>query len=308
MRTVICFGELKQAALYFDRVLPVAFRRLRGTGDDVLLYFPEEIPADALSNIVFGADDLSQYERGGRVLRFVEDWAAFQRSVRPYRPWPTPSSSVEDDYEDLRTAYLENRNIGGLGSVRRHFHAFAQKVGLEYQDVLLPFSPGAVASSDDTVPVLTLAGLDLIDATHATWEQIVEIRGDPEAQRSLMRLRAFLSQNYTGRSRNFVEDDLGRRLDEYERTRRKFGFTTLTSAISVLLDSKSLLGAASAAVGTGLLGGPAAAAIAAAAVEVGKVSLEIAKKRREMVDWEKGHELAYILEAASLADKGPQAN
>ena len=43
MTSVVCFKDVKQSALYFDRILPVSFRRMQGMGTDIVFEFPERI-------------------------------------------------------------------------------------------------------------------------------------------------------------------------------------------------------------------------------------------------------------------------
>jgi hypothetical protein len=298
MRTVVSFGDLKQAGLYFDRALPVAFRRAQGTGDDIVFDFPEHIPSRALVSLVFDEHDLSEPVRFSRLGQVLHRWGDFSRAIAPYRTERTVRS-YEDKYEDLRIAYLENRSAPDSTPVRAHFTSFAATLGLECADALLPSSGRAVSSEYE--PALVLSRLELIDTSQTSWEQIVELRKDQSSRARLQRLRAFLTQNYSGKSAAFVEDDIGRRLHEYEETVRKFGFETTTSAISVLLDSKSLHGAVATGIGAALFGGPLLGITAAAAVELGRVSLEVAKQRRRMHDWQATHELAYVIEARKRA-------
>lgn len=294
MRCVVSFGDLKQAALYFDRALPIAFKRAQGTGGDIVFDFPEHIPSRALISLVFGEHDLPEPNRYKRIGQILDKWSDFRKQTGPFRSNHL-IPSTEDDYEDLRTAYLHNLVAPDSTPVREHFRSFAASLGLECSDVLLPSSERDPLTNGDE-PILVLSRLNLIDTARASWEQIVELRKDNIAKRKLQRLRAFLTENYAGKSASFIEDDLGRRLDDYDQSRRKFGFETVTSGISVLLDSKSLQGALSAGIGLALFGGPIAGLSAAAMVELGRVCLEVARQGRKMTEWQASHELAYIIE------------
>lgn len=160
--------------------------------------------------------------------------------------------------------------------------------------MVLPNDQGGSSSQSD--PSITLSRLNLIDANEADWRQIIEIRKDVHSHRKLARLRLFVHSNYSGRSFAYIEDDLSRRLDEYEQVTKKFGFKTTLSSVSMLLDAKALQTSAGAGLIAGLFGGPIAGLSAAAAIEVGKIAVHIAEKRHELKDWKAGHELAYIFE------------
>lgn len=46
-----------------------------------------------------------------------------------------------------------------------------------------------------------------------------------------------------------------------------------------------------------LFGGPVVGLTAAAAIEIGKVAINIAEKHHDLKDWQSGHDLAYIFDA-----------
>lgn len=292
MRSVICFKDLKQAALYFDRVLPVAFKIMSGTGTDIVFEFPDHVPSRALLDIVFGANVVEKENRYTLIGQIVDNWDMFAKETYQYRTGL--KNSREDDYEDLHHAYLSNACTQTAGPIRTHFKSYAESLGIRNADVLLPALESSSTEIED--PVVTLAGLNLVDVTKASWDQIVELRQDQQSQRKLQRLRAFLANSYTGKSLSYIEDDLARCLDDYEQGRQKHGFETVAASISVLLDSANLQAALAVGVGATLLGGPAVGISSAAAIEVGKVAIEFAKRRRQMVDWQRSHDFAYIID------------
>jgi hypothetical protein len=294
MRSVVCFSDLKSAALYFDRVLPVALRQFSGTGSGLVAKFPENIPAEALINIVFDRKPESKDERYKLFGQIVDEWADFANRVQRYRT-ARHESSASDDYADLHHAYLQNSAVDGDLPVRKHFDQFATSLGIRSTAVLLPSDITADSSTCDD-PVVRMAGLSLIDVTSASWEQILELRRDSEARVRLQRLRSFLCDKYTNKSLAYMEDDLSQRISEYDRVSRKHGFELVTGSIAALLDSSNIQAAAATGMGAALLGGPWLGVSAAAFIELGKMSLEFAKRRRSIVDWQASHELAYVIE------------
>lgn len=293
MRSVVCFKDLKTAALYFDRVVPVAFRQMSGTGSDIVTSFPEPIPAAALVDIVFDRAPSTRDEHYTLFGQVVDGWGDFANRVQRYRTRRF-NSSLHDAYEDLHEAYLRNAAIEGLGPVRHHFSEFAVSLGVRASAVLIPSSASADGADDD--PIVRVAGLGLVDTSRASWEQILELRRDSKSRVQLQRLRSFLTEQYSGKSLAFVEDDLAQRISQYEDARRKHGFELVTGSISALLDASNLQAATAASLAAAIIGGPWLGASAATLIEVGKASLEFAKRRRTMVDWQSNHELAYIVE------------
>ena len=162
--------------------------------------------------------------------------------------------------------------------------------------VLLPDEKPA-ASFSEAYSCLVASKLPLIDTSKATWDQIIEFRRSSEAKIKLRKLRLFFFENYTGKPKSFIEDDLLSRFDDYEKTRREFGFDAISSSISVLLDCQNLQASLVAGLAAALFGGPSAAISAGAVVELGKFSLVMGEKRAQIRRLSDGHELAYIIAA-----------
>jgi hypothetical protein len=95
-------------------------------------------------------------------------------------------------------------------------------------------------SSDDVA--VTVSSLKLIDTRSATLEQLLEIRQDAETMEKLRRFRLFAYQNYQGKSKDYIEDDIQTRIADYERAAKKWGFTTASGAITTLLNSSLIAG------------------------------------------------------------------
>lgn len=297
MRSVVCFQDLKSAALYFDRVLPVAFRRMAGTGTDIVTEFPEPIPSRALINIVFDMEAKAGNERYTEFGRVIDGWDQFRKEAHPYLK-QSARSSAETDYSDLHAAYLADASAPGTRPLRKIFAEYASTLEVRDAAVLLPSSNSSTCSGFED-SIVSLSGVSLIDPDRATWEQIIELRSDFDSRRRLQRLRAFVTENYVGKSRAYVEDDLSSRLDEYQQVKRKHGFESVVGSIGSLVDSSNIQAATSAGLATALLGGPWAGISSAVLIEVGKVAIEFAKRRRAMVDWRNSHPLAYLVQLQS---------
>jgi hypothetical protein len=79
---------------------------------------------------------------------------------------------------------------------------------------------------------LVISSLKLIDVNKCEWDQLFEFRKDPGAMDKLRRLRLFAYENFTGKSRDFIEDKLLVSLRDYEIAVKEWGFTTSSAAIN----------------------------------------------------------------------------
>lgn len=288
----VCFGDLKQAALYFERVLPVAFLEMGGTGAGILVHAPEELPAEVFVSLVYGPDAPDH-----RILEYLG------RHSQPFimkvsnRLVPRSRPSQHLPYDEIQRLYLENHSTPKLGSIRDDFAEFSKSLGFEYSAVVLPALDEGKLSFDQAYAVVSLVGIPVVDVLKASWDQVLELREDQESARKLRRLRLLVYEKYVGKPKSYVEDDLAKRIEDYELARRKLGFESVASTISVILDAKTLQASIAAGLIGALFGGPAIAIGAAAAVDVGKISIELARKRQAIRDLDYGHDLAFLTTA-----------
>ncbi|MEY4294505.1 MAG: hypothetical protein RLY82_193 [Pseudomonadota bacterium] len=303
---VLCFENFKEAALNFDRVLPLNIGgRMQGNRElgDILLGYPESIPAAVAFHLI---DGVVEKERGAYASRLFEitldKWGDFAKQAEPYaRLWlgtddriGQSKHTIVEEYKKLQQAYFADETIAGIPAIRTVFQDYALSLGLKRFCVSLP--PTLEDFCSQTDPSITLSRLNLIDASQAEWSQIIEVREDVQSRRKLARLRLFIHGNYSNCSFAYIEDDLSRRIDEYEQVSKKFGLKTTLSSLSLLLDAKALQASAGAGLLAGLFGGPIVGLSAAAAIEVGKIAINVAEKHHELKDWQSGHDLAYIFE------------
>ena len=312
---VLCFENFEDAALYFDRVLPLNMGRMRGDSDvgDILVGYPEEVPSAALSHLIDGIEgNTKTYSHATRIIEFTSArWVDFARKAEPYAHLWAGKPGTRDEtarvetlnqYERLRNSYLANDEVPGHPPIRAIFQEYARSLGFEEICVSVPARTAAVAASAD--PSLTLSQLKLVDTATADWRQIIELRKDKESHQRLIRLRLFMHSNYTGRPFAFIEDDLARRIHEYEAAARNHGFKTVVSSLTVLLNAKDLQASLGAGLVAGLFGGPLAALGTGLAVEVGQIAVHVAERLHEMRDWRSGHELAYFIEKQAKLASG----
>lgn len=294
-QNAVCFDDLKNAALYFDSVIPISFISLQGRGEhkDVLFKLPEEIPGEALLNLLF--KDISYKASGEKwkyLGRYIDAWDEFIKAISPARTKFIDEGL--DFFDDIKKLYLDDAPLGGNSSVRQEFKNLTRKLGKEYSTVLLPTAPSGAEGAP--YGALVLSGLTLVDSSKASWEQIIEFRKDVDACNKLRNLRLFFNNTYQGKTPSYVVDDLGRRIDEYDTVRKKMGFETLTGTISALLDAKSLQATAAAGIAATFIGGPLTGVSSAVFIELGNMALTFAKQRFSMKNFEKTHDLAYLIE------------
>jgi hypothetical protein len=128
---------------------------------------------------------------------------------------------------------------------------------------------------------VTLARGNLIKAEAVSWERIFELRRDKTAKEKLRRFRLFADANYRGKSRAYVQDDISRRVDEYESIVKQWGFETAEGALNILASSKTLAGTGagdSLRLGWGSSDGRFSGS-RGVAIELGRIGIYLGKQR-----------------------------
>lgn len=253
----------KNAALFFDYIIPI-FGGIKDEQD--LSFLHKLLPTDFVINF-----DKKMVESPKMIMNF----GTFN------------GLNLSDKISHIVREKLYNSHQGG-----------------EYF-VLYPHNNSISKKTYDCIS-LELAQLPIIDTTNAPWKQIIQIREDEKSISKLRNLKLFFSENYSDKEKNFVEDDLYKRLEDYENVTKDWGFETVTSSIQMLLTSPVTLTSVGSSLSIALFGEPLKALATAgtgAIIEIGKMSLHIAKEKKKLSVIQRDHPLAYIIDAKKKLEK-----
>jgi len=276
MRTAVTLFSGREAALYFDRIVPLSFWVdfvwLNSSIEDASI-FPVEIlqilPENLHQNVhITRLIDLN--DSGYQIFMAIFKYGAYQKKSGIYRldfDNLTRSLGIQE-VKSLIENYLENCS------------AFIEDFGFQS----LPIDAADIFLDDTEGPcdtLIKLTNLRLIDTSRVSWQHILEFRADVEALARLRRLRSFAEEELAGKTPDQLSDLLFTRIYEYEETAKAWGFETKKAAVVSLLGSKVLAATLSGSLAAFLVGEPVAAAVSACggiAVELGKIGLEIKQR------------------------------
>ena len=274
--TALSYSNVFEAALYFDYVVPISpffdytFLAMRVPHPSLVSTVevpPREFMLGLLPPAVRNND------------AFLNQLAGLYRSgSEVFIRW----------MEQVQQKVITTPNLTGFDSWLHEAKNVAADFGLAQCPVIT--HPGVLpeAMCDESLAsdfAATMTSMHLIDANKLSWAQIEEFRKDRTSRVKLRRLRLFFVQNYTGKDRRYVEDDLCRLLDEYERTVQSWGFETRAQVVSMLLSSKWVAGGVGGSVFSALAGAPMAALVTAAgglSIEIGNIVLEVTKRKHAL--------------------------
>jgi hypothetical protein len=145
---------------------------------------------------------------------------------------------------------------------------------------------------------LILTNIPIIDTNILDWKQIINIRKDKESLNKLRNLKLFFFENYVGKDLNYIEDSLCKGLDEYYSVCKKYEIDIKLGSMMNFFDSKLLVKFISLAT-LGIIFGEKniteIALISGASVELGKVGLQLIKRRIEHKLFKRNFDLAYLV-------------
>jgi hypothetical protein len=167
-----------------------------------------------------------------------------------------------------------------------------------YPDSLMDYIKPEITQSESAL--FTISNLDLIDTENTTWEQLLAFRKDEKSNSKLRRFKNFIKQNYTGKDKEFIEDDLLQRIEDYNNVVKDWGFKTKTSNLSSFLSSKSLITTGFASLVTTSFAEPFVSlttAIGGISIEISKIILDYSKSSHELNVFKRDHALSYLFHA-----------
>ncbi len=311
-RVAFTFGDTKQAALYFDHVIP--------------LFLMIEIISEHGIEVFRNASGSSEIPWGEYVLlrdRFLRFAPSSLLSSKSTELWAELNVTILSSLSSLAAVSPELRDtpLGQLSrmapaapEVLRRLNTLSRDMGVfaRHLGIRKPMFAGDgvlfTQTNEGACDVLVkISGLNLVDTDSATLEQIEDFRKDKGAQRKLRRLRLFALENYEGRSASFIEDDLLQRIDEYEAEARRWSFKLKAAAAGMVFKSKFLAGGAGCSLVSALLGEPILSVVSVAVsaiAEFGNVAVELSRMKFAANEALGDNPVSYIVDAhKSLEDK-----
>lgn len=319
------FGDMnliKQTALFYDCIVPFPFEKFQNgnsnlscTSESVVKSISEYMSYQVFDRLLHPISTIFRNEHelakiyGSSIYSFtcyfkmelmeMEDFSQKlynQENVnadllnKPKKVYSKTYNSFEEMKEDLNFDDCEEETISRPEEMKRF--------GFDINYVMPSTKLCSPKATMEDISVI-LSGIDLIDTEKASWEQIIDYRQDENAKKKLRNLRLFLQTNYAGKSRQYIEDDFGKRIDDYNSVVKEYGFNKKKSVISFLANSKNIRTFGTASIASILLGHPIAAtgsALTGICLEILNGTLEFITQKHAFNKFKEGHELSYIMD------------
>lgn len=264
LEKVIAIGPPKEAALYFDRVLPVDLARSlllqRRSVEEKSNYIPFEQGVFD-KNVI---DSLLGDEHSEEKYRCITNLGVILHSSLLLHAKPEDIDNLDKllsgSTEGIRLLFKEQgydidrimREIKG-GSFSPQ--DFAGRVADDYVNLISQYGYDGCAlwnfgsaahqfkqnPSDQERYVASLTGLKLADPAKVPWEQLIEFRRDPKSQAALRDLRVFFHKEYAGKDLQLISDELAATIERYEATAKLWGLDTAQRSLSVVFSQGGMV-------------------------------------------------------------------
>lgn len=312
--TALVFGNLKDALLYYDYVIPMNF-----TGEFMGLR-----PSPTGSVERFKDPGMNDYHELGNVFGNPDQLLSLYPPSLASDPYFKVAVNM---FDGLLFSYMVKATLGEDG-FDNYIKNLSQVVGSNEpanSDQLCPSSEGlqrlfgkimadfklndfpvdcsgfslAGSEEDPLTNLVTAHQVPMIDTGKIGFEQIMEFRKDSDTMKKMRNFRLFAYQNYAGKDKAFVEDDIQKRYDDYMEAVRASGFETTAKLLTSLMSSKLLMGSLATSAAALLLGNAQLALGAfssGALLEVGKLSLQFAQQKQAIAAICRENPVSYIAE------------
>ncbi|MCH8969975.1 MAG: hypothetical protein IIA66_12770 [Planctomycetes bacterium] len=251
--TVLDFGDAKNASLYFKHVVPMI------RFSDLTNEIQRNMPFGSLGGHPTVANQLLPPRLRDPNSKGVGTglWGLYLIELTQGQ-----GSLTFSDWLLEARSFLQNNGLLGLPTVWP------------------PATYSASTSPLDSNYSLTLHNFRFVDASRASWHQLLSFREDVDSQRKLRRLIRFLTEDQKGKSKQEIEDDLLEAMEHYESVAKSWGLKMRAAALSAIISEKNLIITCLPAIAASVLKVPLeAVAIPSTIMAIGRISLEIMKQR-----------------------------
>lgn len=278
--TALTFRDAKTAAIFSDYVIPIELHETFPAKSDSSISHQEilrkilpESLLDSKTNI--GLDQ--------RVTKYIAHYCC---------TFPFVLSGIK---ELPNGETFEQRIEKGLPEMMRVFSVMLSETNTVFDEVV-GLNRGESKNDADGNICLSLTGLKAIDVEHVSWDQIIEFREDDESKRKLRNLKLYLHENYDGKSRDFIEDSISKKVEDYEKVLESWGMKTFQATLNTILSSKSVISLAAFGITSGLGAGIPIAAAVGSSFTVGSMALEVCKRKNEKQEFISNDPISYIID------------
>ena len=316
--TAIVFGDLKDALLHFEYVIPInisgictGYRPLN-TGSAHVIERTKAMSRDTFRelNESFGkSEDIAKLfpPHLASTPQFEKVRNTFESFLMMYMVKVAEGEEMLEKYvQELAKIVQVNRPVDAkkLCPTIEQLQSLFTSIVTQYKltDVPVDCSHFLLNDSpnDNFENCFSASQIHVIDTTKVTIPQIMEFRKDKRAMSKMRNFRLFAYEQYSGKNKAFIEDDIQKRLVDYNETVKACGFDTTVKTISFLFESKLIIGAFATAAVSSLMGNAQVALEAFGAgtiIELGKLSLEYAKSKSEIGRICRENPISYIADA-----------
>jgi hypothetical protein len=273
-RSALVFGNFKEAALLFDRILFPSIdwiqsgivrydflvacqRKVSISGKETVILSKslfndaqdnESVPISALLELIFGTSDAKIEDLYNCYRELMNAYKDYQKRIthekQAFMSKNPPHQWVRGPhFRSIAELYLRNESIAKDVSIRNFVENLKHKIQVTDPAIIIPTQEAETHQAHSVFA--NLSGIFRVDANDVSWEQILEIRHDKESKEKLPYFRRWCETALTNLNIEQIKDEIHIAENDFKSACAKHGFKYKSGIVSELLDEKSiaLLGA-----------------------------------------------------------------
>lgn len=325
------FDDLKHAALYFDRVLPINPLEFINYNlpPHSETYSHDDYQKDLLAalgvglrkhkhvlkNLLLIDEDVGNSALD-QVTSLIENHSLLlQLNARK----KIPNAFINAQYilpkyhkvqqHLVAESLLNNEPVPEIGATTQQILLdLENRLRLGSSSLVLPEKHPIDVATSRSMAEVAYTQIKIADTSNVDWDQIIEIRRDAEAKAKLNRLRLqiidLVAEKDTERLEAQIQDDLA----AYEQALKKHGFSTVVGTLSSLLDWQNVVALAGATIGGSMLSQEMGAAVTASAFAIGQTTLAVVKHKNDKSEFVSNHPYSYYFDVVKPLADGPPSS
>lgn len=303
--TAVAIAGAKDAALYFDYVIPVGVPSLGSLPEVRHGKLVAEASLDDVPDVSELRELLPPELRGAKPYELVNGLSmyaiAMQEQLRGGWAAALVNPSLAENVARAAASSDDDFLRGVCGEVVRWTRYLHEANALGH----LAFFTGRSPDAEEESPSLTLSALQLVDTTETTWAQISELREDTTRTQQLRNLRLAIFEDYAGKPRGYIRDALEKRIEEYQSAAKFWGLPLKEKMLTVVSNERTTAATMLSTMIAMLTGQSVAdVALIGGAFMIGKVALEFAKRKHSIQALSQTNAVAYLVRTRRLVRGG----
>ncbi len=233
----VSVGDHMLAAVYFDLIVPL--HSCNSIPSDLCLHIGQTVLPQHMGTMLASLSASQPRNLHGDASAFITFLNTLASDTDLFQP-DLPMRDADRFFAYLRNSFavMLSPLLARLGFDTTPLLSSQAVLAKGIRDRLA--DQGVMVDYTEMVEV-KIDNLRTISTEHAQWEQVSALRQDLDALRRVRNIRRLFAEDYQGKSRQFIADDIQARIEQYEAAAKKYGFELGEETVAMIRDPAILV-------------------------------------------------------------------